>query len=307
MDERSAGKRRLDALLRAASPLALAFSGGLDSRFLAGTALAGNGVRIHLYMFQGPHMRGKECAEAESWARARGFALTTLFLDPLRLPELRANKDSRCYHCKRAMFSALRDAALKHPPFPGHTLTFCDGGNLSDREEYRPGLRALQELGVRSFLAEAGLGKADIRILAEDMALDRPEQKARPCLLTRYAYGLEPDHASLSALGEAEDTLTDILEKALRAGEIAELPDFRLRLIAKRQGEPAYSRLAAFTVELHLEPSPLPESLREGLAAAVGKAGFTRPRLVELARVSGFYDRSGSEGGAPPQAPPAGA
>lgn len=288
------GARLLDALtrrLREASPLALAFSGGLDSRFLAHMAarLAKDGVRAWLFHIQGPHVPAAESAEASAWAREHGLGLTLIDLDPLRIPQVRTNDMLRCYHCKRYLFMALREAALAHPAFAGETPVLCDGSNLSDRDSYRPGLRALEELGVRSPLAEVGLTKEAIRGLAAQTGLDRPDQQARPCLLTRFAYGLSPTARALAALEAAEAAIA-----ALLAAECASVPEFRLRFVAEAEHampSNASSPLAdAFCLELHLGAEP-PERLKQQLIAAVVAQGLAHPRLVTLERISGHYDR----------------
>ena len=285
---------RLSQRLHACSPLALAFSGGLDSRFLAHTAarLAQEGVQARLFHIRGPHVQWAESAEALTWARARGFGITLVSLNPLTVPEVRANSKLRCYHCKRFLFTTLLEAVSAHPAFAGQKPILCDGSNHSDLDALRPGLRALEELGVRSPLAEAGLSKEDIRRLAARTGLDRPDQHARPCLLTRFAYGLMPTPEVLAALEAAENSLDRLL-----AAHAPHVPEFRLRLVAgpdlASSGHFAASGsfpLSAYRTELHLGVE-LPEALNQRLAHAVTQEGLAAPRLLVLARVSGHYDR----------------
>ena len=286
---------RLSQRLRACSPMALAFSGGLDSRFLAHTAarLASEGVQARLFHIRGPHVQWAESAEALTWARARGLGITLVSLNPLAVPEVRANSNLRCYHCKRFLFTTLQEAILAHPAFVGQKPILCDGSSLSDQKAHRPGMRALEELGVRSPLAEAGLHKEDIRRLAARTGLDRPDQHARPCLLTRFAYGLAPTPEVLAALEAAENSLDRLL-----AAYAPHAPEFRLRLVAGpepasngRSIPPGPFPVNAYRTELHLG-AELPEALNRRLAHAVTQEGLAVPRLLVLDRVSGHYDRA---------------
>lgn len=286
----------LDHLLKAYSPLAIAYSGGLDSRFLAFMAkrLEQNGVLTHLYFFQGPHMRELEIREARNWAKQNGLPLTILKLSPLEHPEVRSNEQERCYHCKRILFQALYQELSNNSPFPGQNPTICDGSTTSDREGYRPGQRALKELSIHSPLAEAGLGKDDIRRIAAELGLDNPEQHSRPCLLTRYAYGLAAEEASLEALDRAETTILRILKEAVKDHTLPELPEFRLRLVGGPSGG---KQLSAFQVELHISGSILPsEELNSALRAAATEQGFSPPLIRHVDAISGHYDCKGETG-----------
>ena len=270
----------LSSLLRSLSPLAIAFSGGLDSRFLSHAASLTDGVSFKLYHIKGPHVPGTESAAAIAWARERGFGLDLLSLNPLEVPEVGANGKERCYSCKRHLFTAVEQRVDAEGSAPRRTL--CDGSNQSDMGMYRPGLRALRELGVRSPLAEAGLEKASIRALARETGMDRPDQTARPCLLTRFAYDLEPSVEALTALAAAEQAV----EEALLAFAGGMCPDFRLRLVAAGKGGGL-----PYMPELHVA-AELPEATSEELARRVAACGFAAPRLVRAEAVSGHYDRT---------------
>lgn len=279
MPIRSVLPESLTAALRAVSPFALAFSGGLDSRFLAHAALL-CGARTALYHIRGPHVPEAESEEAKRWAKERGMPYRALRLDPLSAPAVRSGSRERCYGCKRLLFQKLAEAAAADG-----CATLCDGSNASDLSAYRPGIRALRELGVRSPLADAGLDKESIRRLAAATGMDRPDQRARPCLLTRYAYGLAPDARSLAALARAEADIGAALEEGLGRGELDTPPDFRLRLV---RDEPANA--LPFAVELHLGGA-VPARLAAVLAGRVRAAGFAAPSLAVLDSVSGHYDR----------------
>lgn len=148
----------------------MAFSGGLDSRFLCHAArLCGCDVlALHA---AGPHGTQEESRAALQWAQERSLPLVLLNFNPLLLPEVAINSRERCYACKRALIAAMRAALAQR----GETARLlCDGSNADDLNAFRPGLRALAEFGVRSPLAEAGLSKAEIRTLAGLTDLDNP-------------------------------------------------------------------------------------------------------------------------------------
>ena len=289
--------KTLASLLPELSPIALAFSGGLDSRFLAHVArlLAadGSGPKIHLFHATGPHVPATESADARAWAEANDFGFTAVPADPLVLPEVRAGSRERCYYCKRLLFTRLAEAAQEHfqKHFSGRA-TLCDGGNASDLLLFRPGLKALKELGVRSPLAEAGLDKTAIRAIAAASGLDNPNQQARPCMLTRFAYGLAPSHEALIAAADAEQAIAATLRPLFPSG----LPDFRLRLVGTLDNP---GRALPYTSELHLSTRPGAPGASYGpdaatsrrLQEAVAAQGFAEPLIVVLDAVSGHYDR----------------
>ena len=277
----------LAALLPELFPIALAFSGGLDSRFLAHaarlfTAANGREAQIHLFHAAGPHVSATESAQAAAWAEANGLGFTAVSADPLSLPEVLANTRERCYHCKRLLFSHLAAAAQEH--FSGQA-TLCDGSNASDQLLFRPGRKALQELGVRSPLAEAGLDKAAIHAAAAATGMDDPSQQARPCMLTRFAYDLAPSHAALAAAAAAEQSIAAILRPLFPAG----VPDFRLRLVGALD-TPGDTGTLPYITELHLTAQP-DAACAHKLTMAVAGQGFLVPRIVVLGAVSGHYDR----------------
>lgn len=312
-------------LLKAAPGMALAFSGGLDSRFLAHAArlLLPAPDWPRLFHVRGPHVPPGESLEALAWARSRGLKLQLVDFDPLSVAQVRANGRDRCYHCKLGMFRAIGLAAGRSRQAgdraePGLTkaaqAALYDGSNASDAKSFRPGLAALKELGVRSPLAGAGLDKAEIMRLAALSGLDRPRQRARPCLLTRFAYDLTPERSALAALAEAEKAVAALLEEW---GDIDGAPDFRLRLVAKKtaggdrsgmrdsegggmqsgaygslqgNGQSAGQALAAWSGELHVA-APLPAAARKALAEILEAAACGPAPVICLESVSGHFDR----------------
>ncbi|NCB23459.1 MAG: PP-loop family protein [Deltaproteobacteria bacterium] len=246
--------------------MAVAYSGGLDSRFLCHAALLCGCDVLAVHVF-GPHIPAQESAGATAWAQQRGLPLRTARFDPLALPEVATNSPKRCYDCKTGLVHLLRgELAALACEEQGHVL--CDGTNADDLQAYRPGLRALEEGCVRSPLAEAGLSKAAIREAARATGLDRPDQRARPCLLTRMAYGMRPDAPTLARLEAAEDDLA-------KAGPLG---DFRLRL----------------TPEAVLQAESMPDSQRQQVQNILQRYGFWPCKMEIGGSVSGFYDAGGA-------------
>lgn len=242
-------------LLAAGRGLAVAFSGGVDSRFLCHAALAA-GVDVLAVHARGAHMPERESRYAEAWAARRSLPLRTLEADVLALPEVAGNSRERCYHCKRHMLGLLGRHAGER--------VLCDGTNADDLAAHRPGLRALREAGVRSPLAEAGLGKTAIRALGAATGLEAPQQPARPCLLTRLAYGM-PAQAALLRRAEAAEAALEALG----------LKDFRLRL----------------TPAPVVQVVSLPEDLGASILETLVEHGFSGARLLVENQISGFFDR----------------
>ena len=249
---------------------ALAYSGGLDSRFLAHAAklLKFQPVLLHV---TGPHVPPEESDFARSWAKEQQLDFREIPVNALSVPAVAEGARDRCYACKYAMFSRLAQEC---------DLPLCDGTNASDASAYRPGIRAVRELGVVSPLALAGMTKNDIHLTAEETGMTLPWQKARPCLLTRLPYGTRPDAETLADLAEGERAVRRALEEA-------GLPqvDFRLRLVAPDR------------LELHLTASDmasLPEDLGAALLQSVHAAvpNRTQPVLSVQESLSGFFDRT---------------
>lgn len=259
-----AGKESLlpDALRRVLGSfpgLIVAYSGGLDSRFLIHAALL-SGLRVFAIHASGPHIAEGESRLARFWAGEAGVEYAEIRFDPLDLPEVAVNGPNRCYECKRALLARLFHSA------GDRDWPVCDGGNVDDLAEYRPGARAVAEAAVLSPLAMAGMGKSEIRRVAALTGMERPEQKARPCLLTRYAYGLSPRAAELRALARAEAAIERLFPEA----------DFRLRLASSP------------ILQIDRDPGARAESLRAILAAN----GFAGAEIAVAEKVGGFYDRA---------------
>ena len=252
------------ALLRSLDHMTVALSGGIDSRFLTHAAQRA-GVPLSLVHVSGPHVAAAETAYALAWAAGLGLEVRVLELDPLGLPEVASGSRERCYACKTLLFREILRVAKG---------VVCDGSNISDAGQFRPGMRALRELGVRSPLAEAGLGKDDIRDLAGRTGLAWPGQQSRACLLTRLPYGVPPRAELLDRLADGEAGVEDVLRQA-GYGDAS----FRLRA------------LEGGVMELHLGLASLSDELRELLTVSLRNTGFASTRIRCMSDISGYYDR----------------
>lgn len=250
--------------------LAVAFSGGLDSRFLCHAAML-CGCDVLAVHARGPHIPARESDDAAAWAAQAGLPLVCVDFDPLPLLQVAQGSRERCYACKVGLVAAMRGL-----PQLADGRVLCDGSNADDGKKFRPGLRAIREAGVRSPLAEAGLDKAAIRALAAATGMDRPDQMARPCLLTRLDYGLAPNAALLARLDRAESALAGLTD-----GDGAPaLGDFRLRILA--DNAPSLLQVTGWD-----------EGLRQQVEHILASEGFAPCEIRLEQTVSGFFDSAG--------------
>ncbi len=198
-----AAKRvRLTTLLSELDSLLIAYSGGVDSAFLACVAREVMPGRVICVTADSPSYPRRHREMAESIARA--FQLPHEFVSTAELerPEYRANPANRCYHCKTELYEHLSRVAAERG-----IATIADGSNADDRGDYRPGRQAAREFHVRSPLDEADLTKAEIRELARRMGMATWDEPASACLSSRIPYQSEVTVAKLSMIERAEDAV----------------------------------------------------------------------------------------------------
>jgi len=194
--------RRLLERLRRLQAVSVAFSGGADSALLLAAAKDALGGRVLALTAVTPYAVRQEIAAALAVAAGLGVAHE---LVEMPMPEgMEDNPPDRCYLCKRALYTRLMAVAEQR----GFN-TVLDGTNLDDLRDYRPGLRALGELGVRSPFLECGIGKDDVRRLARTLGLSTWRKPTNTCLLTRLPFGRRFTMDDLQRIEEAERILTE--------------------------------------------------------------------------------------------------
>lgn len=198
-------EKKLAVLLEKCMPLAIAFSGGVDSTYLLHEAVKAGKEKVTALIMKTPSVPERELDEAVTFCKSRGISFFVLPADPFSAAGFRENGRDRCYICKHFLFSALLEKAKEEGiPF------VADGTNADDTKEFRPGLRALKELDIRSPLAEAGLTKKEIRELSEKEGLPTWNKPSFSCLATRFPYGEELTVEKLRKTEAAENLLAEL-------------------------------------------------------------------------------------------------
>lgn len=199
--------------------LAVAFSGGVDSTFLIKIAKECLGDSTIAITVIAPYVAGWEIEEAKTLTNNLG--VEHHFIELGILDALQNNPQDRCYICKKNIFSEI----IKFSQSKGF-LSVADGSNVDDKKDYRPGMRALNELSVKSPLMENNITKEEIRLWSKALNLETWNKPPYACLLTRLPYNTMVDLKSLEMIELAEKTIIELGIRAIRVrkhGNIARL------------------------------------------------------------------------------------
>lgn len=226
----------LRAFFDAHPKLALAFSGGVDSAYLLYAAVE-CGCDVHAFYAQSVFQPAFEREDARRLAEQLGAKMTIVPLDVLAVEAVRQNPENRCYHCKRAIFGALLEAAAE-----AGCNTIMDGTNASDDVGDRPGMRALAELKVLSPLRQCGITKAMVREYSHRAGLFTWDKPAYACLATRVPSGTPITAEMLERVEGAESALfamgfTDFRVRVFHDAARLQLPADQMPRALERRGE----------------------------------------------------------------------
>lgn len=181
---------------------AVAFSGGVDSAFLAWAAHDALGENAAAVTVSSCFVPRRELEQAEKFCKENKIRQIVLKMDPLEIEGVAQNPKNRCYLCKKKIFESIKQTALAE----GFSFVI-DGTNIDDAGDFRPGLAALSELEIKSPLRECGFSKAQIREESKNAGLETWNHPSSACLASRFVYGEEITKSKLCAVEKAEDFL----------------------------------------------------------------------------------------------------
>ena len=191
--------------------IAVAFSAGVDSTFLLKICHDLLGDKCLAITAKSPGVPGVEIKEAEDYCKENSIRHIIFESDELSVPEYVSNVDERCYYCKKHIFGKIKEIAAAEG-----IDTVIEGTNKDDMQDYKPGMRAVQELGILSPLLAYGFTKADIRDYSKMLNVPTFDKNSFSCLATRVPYGEEITSELLGKIEKAEEVLRSLGLKQYR-------------------------------------------------------------------------------------------
>ncbi len=210
--------RALEARLAGLGSLMVAYSGGVDSAFLAATAHRVLGTQMLAVLADSPSLARRDMEQARAFAQSLSMPLQVVMTEELDRPEYVRNDANRCFHCKDELFETMEALGAK--------LGFSRiayGMNSDDTRDFRPGQRAAEQHAVLAPLADAGLSKAEIRALARAAGYPVWDRPAAPCLSSRVEYGRTVTREVLEQIEKGEESLHQLGFRELRVRHHGEL------------------------------------------------------------------------------------